>query len=494
LVIERSKHLDAEERVLHEQLRNAWHARKRLVPISPVLNLTPEGLLLGAGTVVVPANGPRRLQGLRGQEARVLALLSAAYGKAVAPSVVGNITRAAKAWSEGDDCLAYIHLAHARLPTLQDPYDAARRLFIVDGFMKAGTSPRAVFEAFHFGGAYIDAVEKLFNPDQPRIPAGSGRESGEWTDSEETGGEETAGDKPDRDRTRETSLLGRMPPPAASFLGALDAAQAAELGAYASRVLSPVGVAAAVFGLLFIPSPNNIRVEGEVPEIPGLKYSWNRDEIELHLTYEHADGALRTFSAYLDGDVFRNEHGQIIGSVIGGNKVAIDLFAVLPDLVKKGEPRLCPAPARDVPGSDMGKPYEENRARQYEDFLKKFINPPPDAPTPSGFVYYLPNPDPKASSKPVSYDDCQHATAVLFEFKGESYAKLLTSPITRRSVEDRFLEQSASQISASGGRPVVWIFAEKEAAEATYKLFEDTNEGRRYITIVHVPWTTRGSR
>ena len=68
---------------------------------------------------------------------------------------------------------------------------------------------------------------------------------------------------------------------------------------------------------------------------------------------------------------------------------------------------------------------EENRARQYEDFLKKFINPPPDAPTPSGFVYYLPNPDPKASSKPVSYDDCQHATVVLFEFKGESYAKLL---------------------------------------------------------------------
>jgi hypothetical protein len=196
----------------------------------------------------------------------------------------------------------------------------------------------------------------------------------------------------------------------------------------------------------------------------------------------------------LDGDNFRDEDGRVIGRVIGGNKVAIDLFVVLPDLVKNGEPRLCPAPARDVPGSDMGKPYEENRARQYEDFLKKFINPPPDAPTPSGFVYYLPNPDPKGSSKPVSYDDCQHATAVLFEFKGESYAKLLESPITRRSVEDRFLEQSASQISASGGRPVVWIFAEKEAAEAAHKLFEDTNEGRQYITIVHVPWTTRGSR
>ena len=36
----------------------------------------------------------------------------------------------------------------------------------------------------------------------------------------------------------------------------------------------------------------------------------------------------------------------------------------------------------------------------------------------------------------------------------------------------------------------MWIFAEKEAAEAAHKLFEDTNEGRQYITIVHVPWTT----
>ena len=182
--------------MLHGQLRNAWHARKRVVPISPVLNLTPEGLVLGAGTVMVPADGPRQLRSMRGQETRVLALLSAAYGKAIAPSVLGNIERAAKAWSEGDDCLAYIHLAHARLPTLRDPYDAARRLFIADGLMKAGASPRAVFEAFHFGGAYIDAVEKFFNPDQPRVPAGSGRTSGEWTDSEETGGDEAARDKP----------------------------------------------------------------------------------------------------------------------------------------------------------------------------------------------------------------------------------------------------------------------------------------------------------
>ena len=146
----------------------------------PVLTLAPEGLVLGAGTILVRADGPRRLQSLEGQEARVLALLSAAYGRAVAPSVLGNIKRAAKAWGDGDDCLAYIHLAHARLPALQDPYDAARRLFIVDGFMKAGTRPACCLRG-HLRATYIDAVEKFFNPDQPRVPAGSGRTSGEWT-------------------------------------------------------------------------------------------------------------------------------------------------------------------------------------------------------------------------------------------------------------------------------------------------------------------------
>ena len=48
-------------------------------------------------------------------------------------------------------------------------------------FIKSGTSSRAIFEALGLGAAYIDAVEKLYNPDQPRMPAGSGITSGQWT-------------------------------------------------------------------------------------------------------------------------------------------------------------------------------------------------------------------------------------------------------------------------------------------------------------------------
>jgi hypothetical protein len=464
--------------VLHEQLRNAWHARKCFVPISPVLNLTPEGLALGAGTVLVPADGPHRLKSFEGQEARVLALLSAAYGRAIAPSVLGNIERAAKAWGEGDDCLAYIHLAHARLPELRDPAEAARRLFIVDGFMKSGTSPRAVFEALHFGAAYIDAVEKLFNPDQPRVPAGSGRTSGEWTDSGATGGDDAA--QPGRAGQEEhgSSLLGRMPFPAASFLGELNAAQAAEIGAYALRVLSAAGTAAAVFGLLFILSPNNIRVEGEVPEIPGLRYSWNRDESLLHLTYDGPDGARRTFTAELQEDVFRDARGQVIGRVLPRGNVAIDPAAVFPEITNDNNPKLCPDPGPDKPGET---------GRDYADYVKNIVNP--GNPTPRYWGYQLSNPYDFGNL--VFYDDCQHSTGTMVEAKGPGYAEMLKYEILKDSLTQEWLAESGRQIDSSHGRPIRWYFADIRAALFAQGIFMASGKGRENIAIVWLPWPGR---
>jgi hypothetical protein len=49
-------------------------------------------------------------------------------------------------------------------------------------------------------------------------------------------------------------------------------------------------------------------------------------------------------------------------------------------------------------------------------------------------------------------------------------------------------KQSARQIEASGGRPIVWVFAEKEAAPAVQKLFDDADHGREKITVMHIPW------
>jgi hypothetical protein len=458
------------------RLREAWHAREWAVPISAELNFTRDGLVLGAGTVIVPAEGPRLLKSLDGEEARVLALLSAAYGKAVPPSVLGNIRRAAKAWHEGDDCLAYVHLARGRLGELTHPHDAAQCLVIVDAFLNAGGGPRTIFEALKVSRSYVDALEKDYNPNEPRVPAGSGRTSGEWTRD----GVAFSPSPPSYLAPGAASRISGQWTRLLSWFVELDSAQLVELGLYVARVLTPAGGAAAVFGLLFIPSPNDVRVEGEVAGIRGLRYSWNRDETQLHLTYDYSGGGQRTFAAYLDGDDFRDEHGEIIGHVIGGNKIAIYLSAVFPDLVKSDEPRLCPAYAPDVAGSDQGKSYEENISRQYEDFLKPMINP--DAPTPSGYVYYLPKP---GDGEPVSYDDCQRKRGILFEYKAY-YGTLLT--FDSHAVR-QFLDQSARQVAASAGRPIVWIFAEKATAEAAERLFKEADEGREYITIVDVPWT-----
>ena len=118
-------------------------ARARAVPIDPTLSFAPEGLVMGAGTVLAPADAGRRLRPLKGQEARILALLSVAYGRAVGPSALGAIDRAAKCWRGGEDCLALIHLALAGLHSLEDRREGARRLFMADGLIRPASRQRS---------------------------------------------------------------------------------------------------------------------------------------------------------------------------------------------------------------------------------------------------------------------------------------------------------------------------------------------------------------
>jgi NADPH-dependent ferric siderophore reductase len=61
----------------------------------------------------------------------------------------------------------------------------------------------------------------------------------------------------------------------------------------------------------------------------------------------------------------------------------------------------------------------------------------------------------------------------LFEYKGEQYTWLLTFSESKESTAQDLLEQSARQIAASGGRPIVWIFAEEEAALIARKLLDN---------------------
>ena len=47
--------------MLYEQPREGSLARERAAFASPAMTFTPQGLMLGAGTILVPAEGARKL-------------------------------------------------------------------------------------------------------------------------------------------------------------------------------------------------------------------------------------------------------------------------------------------------------------------------------------------------------------------------------------------------------------------------------------------------
>src|SRR5215472_17455744 len=88
--------------------------------------------------------------------------------------------------------MAAMGIAMAKLPRVFEPTDAARRLFIADGLIATGVDPRDIWKALDFDASRLDAIEK-FDPDEARVPAGSGKPSGEWTSSGAAGGDGTNG-------------------------------------------------------------------------------------------------------------------------------------------------------------------------------------------------------------------------------------------------------------------------------------------------------------
>ena len=114
-------------------------------------------------------------------DARLKALLSVAYGRSIDTKSVGHLKAAAARWKPDDPARAEVHLALAKLGRLTNPDAAARRLFMADGLMKAGVSAGEILVAAGLAPASARSLLK-YDPQQPRVPAGNGRASGEWTD------------------------------------------------------------------------------------------------------------------------------------------------------------------------------------------------------------------------------------------------------------------------------------------------------------------------
>jgi len=94
----------------------------------------------------------------------------------IEPYLLAKIHHACALWNEGEKALAHIHLAHTGLPLCDD--GRALRLFIAGELLDNDVLADFLLKA----QAFVPATPDLCKyPGQPRIPAGNGRESGEYT-------------------------------------------------------------------------------------------------------------------------------------------------------------------------------------------------------------------------------------------------------------------------------------------------------------------------
>jgi hypothetical protein len=458
------------------------------------MEITGEGLMLGAGTVLAgmarDEHGRPRLA--LNDEPRALALLATAYERPVDVRLLAKLRRAAEVWTEGDKALAHIHLAQANLPRCDE--ERALRLFIADELVEAGVTPAALMKAQGFDPAPLALLK--YNPDQPRVPAGSGRESGEWTSDGDSAGVSAP-------------LAAGVPasvPPAAAGEGAgtlaadLFSGASPEFLAGLAELGAIIGGAGAVLGAIFIPSPNpGVTSEGAVPGDPGLRYAIDQDEGTLRLTRQDSTGADLAVVARLGPDgVFREvETGTPIARAIGGSIVfdAATLASATPPEETtqtsdravsatqaesaEDSPKLCPDPGPDVPHGAL------ERAQRYQEQISTLNNP--QRPLPAGLAVSLINP---VTGLPVFFDDCRESDGTMIEAKGPGYANLLRNELVAPGIVKKWTDQATSQLQASGDRGLEWYFAEEDAADEARKVFDrnDRLVGRIRVFTVPADW------
>jgi hypothetical protein len=155
------------------------HAADWSSDISAAIELNAAGLILGQGTALMRLAKDGSGLALDTDRDRCLALLSVVVRRPVAPQLLDHVEAAAAHFERGEKALANLRLVFAGLPKLDDPADAYR-LRAAEYLLDAGLSPRALMTELALDASILGLVK--YDSDQPRVPPGSGRESGRWTE------------------------------------------------------------------------------------------------------------------------------------------------------------------------------------------------------------------------------------------------------------------------------------------------------------------------
>jgi len=455
-----------------DALKGRFEKRARFRPIAYGAEIGDEGLVLGAGTILARMTRDSRgkpVLDLEEGENRLFALLAAAHGRPMSQDLPRHLGEAFAHWRRGEKALANIRLAFAAIPRLDDRSDAYR-LFLAEELLDAGMSPAALMKALGFDAPARGLAK--FDPNQPRVPAGSGRNSGRWG----SGGGAAQAPAPAAAALRAASAPGTLAE--GLFASAADSAFLSGLETLASAAVGP----AAMLGAIFVPTPAGTVSHGAMPGEPGLSYSFDEPAGLLRLYRDDETGWQTVAEARLrpDGILAETETGLPIARMVGGSLV-FDADS-LPDAKaeaearnERDEPKLCPDPDRDAPHG------ASERAMLYQEQISSLNNP--RRPLPRGQAVSLENP---LTGKNVAFDDCRESDGTMIEAKGPGFAQQMNYPYFDTSIVPGWEEQARTQVSAAGSRDVAWYFAEPEAAEKARQRFRN-DERLQKIKIFYVP-------
>jgi hypothetical protein len=311
----------------------------------------------------------------------------------------------------------------------------------------------------------VGLLAKAYNADEPRVPAGNAG-GGQWT----SGG-----------------LASTLAAEAASLFETNSATVVAGLSAIASRLSAPT----ALLGTLFIPTNPSLISAGAVPGNAGVSFQFDRGTGVL--TLSSSDNGMVLFSGRYGADgVFRDSTGSAIGRVVDGAVVldphALPGYATInpgsssetrdgaraqATSADRAEPRLCPDPSFDRPGSNWSP-----RALAYQYYVTGL---------PPGFAIRLIDP---ATGRPVYLDGCRELDGVLLEAKGLGYKRFLDKdgnwkPWFKGLKSIINQAQRQSRAAAAIGRTVEWHVAEPEVAKAFAHTFESV--GIHNVVVIYDP-------
>ncbi|GEM_PF-936217 len=503
-------------------LRKRFETYRLCASIRDSLEITDAGLVLGAGTILMrmekDALGHPALA-LTQDEERALALLSVAYGASAPRNVMQHLQSAADHWRRGDKALAQIRLSQARVPRITSEA-AAWRVHIAAALLDEGFAPRWLLRELGLAD-----LEK-YDPDEPRVPAGSGRASGQWTSgargaqtkpasstrpvtSNGSAKPTNTSSKPSRSNETSPTRLWRpntqsaASQPVASraesaggsvgaAAGAIrltqfsqDLAAARSGGAFLTGLAElagdvaaagVAGVAGVVLNALFVTPAGNDVAEGSIPGDPGTRYSLNNDEGVLR--FLQGNEVIAVAHRDLKGVFYDVETGIPVARAVGRSVVFDAQMLASISAEDESEDAGTHAQAEQDSATEKTEPQlcpdpgpdaphgARALARGYQEYISVINNP--QRPLSAGLGVSLINP---LTGKRVVYDDCRVSDGTLIEAKGPGFARKLRDEHLREVLEERWIDQATRQVQASGGRPIAWYFDEPQAAAFAKKIF-----------------------